>query len=141
MRQVKRSRSGAPLPRAAVYPTPSHYILPEETYLRGYADRVYSRRVKLHTIESAANSVRGILRPFSDGERVKIISLATRSFDDEIAVDERGDIERALEAAGGNVARAASTLGYSRRTLQKRMQRLGMPPGRDGRPPRKQPAP
>lgn len=99
------------------------------------------RPVKVHTIESAASAVRGLLRSFSDDDRAKIVSLATRAIDDDISIDERSSITSALESAGGNVARAAAALGCSRRTLQKRMRRLGMPPGRDGRPPRRQPPP
>lgn len=47
-------------------------------------------------------------------------------------------IVAALRETHGNISKAAKLLGYSRRTLQNRMQELGIPRGRAGRP-RKQP--
>ncbi len=41
---------------------------------------------------------------------------------------ERALIAQALEKARGNVTRAAALLGLARRSLQKRMQRLGVRP-------------
>lgn len=47
---------------------------------------------------------------------------------------EANEIRTALASTGGNVGRAASRLGASRRTLQNRMRYYSMPPGRSGRP-------
>jgi transcriptional regulator of acetoin/glycerol metabolism len=38
----------------------------------------------------------------------------------------RATIEASLRAAGGNVSRAAASMGLSRQALYRRMQRLGM---------------
>jgi DNA-binding NtrC family response regulator/tetratricopeptide (TPR) repeat protein len=47
--------------------------------------------------------------------------------------DERGEVERAMLASGGNISRAATLLGLTRQGLKKRMVRLGLrPPRMDG---------
>lgn len=48
---------------------------------------------------------------------------------------ERSEIEQAIRDER-TITRAARRLGASRRTLQNRMRRLGLPRGRAGRPPK-----
>lgn len=50
---------------------------------------------------------------------------------------ERDDIEAAIRANGGDITKAARSLGAARRTLQNRMRKYGMARGRSGRKPRK----
>jgi transcriptional regulator with GAF, ATPase, and Fis domain len=91
--------------------------------------------MKRHTIESAADAVRGIFRAFEYEDRVKIFVQAMRTADTNTDDTKRAEIEEALNLGNGSTRRAAKLLGYSQRTLQNRMRRLNMPPGRDGRPP------
>ncbi len=49
-----------------------------------------------------------------------------RSPDEEIAMAERGALQRALARAGGNVSAAATALGMSRATLHRKLNRLGL---------------
>lgn len=46
---------------------------------------------------------------------------------------EKERIVQAIDAAGGNISRAADLLGSSRRTLTNRMREYGMPHGKSGR--------
>jgi transcriptional regulator with AAA-type ATPase domain/tetratricopeptide (TPR) repeat protein len=53
------------------------------------------------------------------------------SVDEEVALLERGRIEDALRAEGGNISRAAARLGLPRNTLRYRMDRHGLLEGSD----------
>jgi transcriptional regulator with GAF, ATPase, and Fis domain len=82
----------------------------------------------------AANTevVRAILLPLSPEERAEVLARIASTG----STDERGAIMRALALHSGYVSKAAAALGLSRRQLQTRMRRLGMPAGPRGPKPR-----
>jgi transcriptional regulator of acetoin/glycerol metabolism len=90
--------------------------------------------MKKYTVEAAASAVRKILRAFSAEDQLGIVVLAMR-VSGVVDYNERAELERVMASVRGSVTQTAKVLGVSRRTVQQRMRRLGLPPARDGRPP------
>ncbi len=77
-------------------------------------------------IELAIEFVRDALSLLTPEERVAVLER----------VSEPTDVESALRLARGNVSRAARIMGVSRTTVRMHKQKLGLPPGKAGRPPK-----
>ncbi len=123
----------------------SYLILPYPTRqiaspLPTCAPAPYHRGMKRHTITSAADAVRGVLRPFTHEDRFKICHLAMLEAHTNADNELRAEINRALKLSNNSTARAAKLFkksngdSISQRTLQNWMRRLDMPPATDGHP-------
>jgi len=70
-----------------------------------------------------------LLEDFTDEERRDFYAIVASSSKIDLSVEK---IEKAISTAG-DISRAATALGCSRRTLQLHMRKLGMAPARGGR--------
>ena len=82
-----------------------------------------SDEVRLDLLSASVSGGRAPAAPEAD---VAAVLASGGNIRDAVADLERRSIEAALEAAGGNKSRAASTLGISRFALQRKLEKYGL---------------
>ena len=90
---------------------------------------VIERVALLSESGAVTGDVLGLSRPTAESRRASAPSgtdVVHRRLDDAGAASERDDLVAALAAVGGNVTRAAKTLGLTRNTLRYRLRKHGV---------------